>query len=422
MKNLPDERPPLEHPKRGVYLDGMWQEDKDPPQKLIWRLRSYVENLEFRPNNIKITKQGPALGGIIEWVIAAYKCAVFSDKIAFIENERESIDRVVKFKLMDLKEDEEDMWGYEESYRQQLEDLNNAEKRLDKCKKRIHKLEHIVSKIDLMREEAAIQSMLEEDDSVHVLGTCNVIFHQHIIENVEPEGLWNPDADVNQDSDDDTEEEDLVIKDVKTKKEEAEGGEQKKPDNQEGKDSSKGENIDSVDAHAVGVPAEGEAAGGGSDRGGDGGGGGSRGRGRGQEGTMVPKKLEKLKPKLPKNSKMLLKRGDKIELYSPTTRQVFPFTVSKVGEGEITVEQTVYMVTEKLVHIRMQVAEREPTHAEERSKDAHGSDGDTPGGEFDNTRGKMDNTNPLVLQDDEEILPVEVGEVEKEEAVLEEVE
>ena len=137
---------------------------------------------------------------------------------------------------------------------------------------------------------------------------------------------------------------------------------------------------------------------------------------------MVPKKLEKLKPKLPKNSKMLLKRGDKIELYSPTTRQVFPFTVSKVGEGEITVEQTVYMVTEKLVHIRMQVAEREPTHAEERSKDAHGSDGDTPGGEFDNTRGKMDNTNPLVLQDDEEILPVEVGEVEKEEAVLEEVE
>ena len=109
MKNLPDERPPLEHPKRGIYLDGKWQEDKDPPQKLIWRLRSYVENLEFRPNNIKITKQGPALGGIIEWVIAAYKCAVFSDKIAFIENERESIDRVVKFKLMDLKEKLKDL-------------------------------------------------------------------------------------------------------------------------------------------------------------------------------------------------------------------------------------------------------------------------------------------------------------------------
>ncbi len=299
-------------------------------------------------------------------MISAYKCAVFADKIAFIENEMESIERVVKFKLLDLKEDEEDMWGYEESYRQQLADLNDAEKRLAECDKRIHRLEHVVSKIELMREEAAIPSMLEEDDSVQVLGTCNVTFHQHVVENVEPEGLWNPNAEVNQDSEDETAENDIgeemsenLLENLK--KDGDENGEHGQPKGQEAKDGAEEETVDAVDTGDVAeeeitstsVAAEAKESA------------SAAFGGREQEGKGVLKKS-----KLTKKPKMLLKRGDKIELYSPTTRQVFPFTVSKVGEGEITVEQTVYMVTEKLVHIRMQGTELGPNRSKEENVDA----------------------------------------------------
>ena len=92
MKAKPDSRPPLEHPKKGILLNGKWVKEGTskfiPLAKGIWRLRTYVENLEFRPDNIKILKYGRGLGLIIEWIIASYKCASFVEQIIDVENER----------------------------------------------------------------------------------------------------------------------------------------------------------------------------------------------------------------------------------------------------------------------------------------------------------------------------------------------
>ena len=92
LKAKPDSRPPLEHPKKGILLNGKWVKEGTskfiPLAKGIWRLRTYVENLEFRPGNIKILKYGRGLGLIIEWMIASYKCASFVEQIIDVENER----------------------------------------------------------------------------------------------------------------------------------------------------------------------------------------------------------------------------------------------------------------------------------------------------------------------------------------------
>ena len=251
-----------------------------PTQKAIWRLRSYVENLEFRSNNIKITAKGNGLSCLIEWVIASYKCAVFANKVAPVSAEKARIADLVKYRMLDLKEEEEEMWNFEEAYRAQLAQLTDAEQALEDCKKRIRELQRVLDTIDLMREEARIPATLEDDVEVEILGTGNVTFHQHVIENVEPRAVWDPEAK--------TEEE--LAEEAKTEEEKQEDAEKAK-----------------------------------------------------MQGTDVGPKQ---KPNL------LVRAGDLIDLFSPTSRQVFPYTVVSVGEREITVKETVYMVSEKMVHIR----------------------------------------------------------------------
>ena len=68
LKPKPDSRPPLEHPTKGMLLDGKWIKNPEPPAKGIWRLRSYVENLEFRPGNLKLFKYGKGTRSKIEKV------------------------------------------------------------------------------------------------------------------------------------------------------------------------------------------------------------------------------------------------------------------------------------------------------------------------------------------------------------------
>ena len=172
------------------------------------------------------------------------------------------------------------MCNFEDAYRAQLAELTDAEQALEDCEKRIRELQRVLDTIDLMREEARIPPSLEDDLEVEILGTGNVLFHQHVIENVEPRAVWDPEA--------------------KTEEELAE--------------EAKTEEVKQEDAEKAKV-----------------------------QGTDLGPKT---KPNL------LVRAGDLIDLFSPTTRQVFPYTVVGVGEREITVKETVYMVSEKMVHIR----------------------------------------------------------------------
>ena len=51
--------------------------------------------------------------------------------------------------------------------------------------------------------------------------------------------------------------------------------------------------------------------------------------------------------------------GDLIDLYSPLTRQVFPYTIRSVSNdgtsGSVHLNEDIYMVTEKMIHIRKRI-------------------------------------------------------------------
>ena len=245
----PDSRPPLEDKKKGLLVNGKWIRNPEPPAKGIWRLRSYVENLEFRPKNLKVLKYGRGLGKIIEWVISSYKCACFVEQVIETENERLKLKSDVHYRTMELKEEEEEMWEYENNYRALSNDVVLAENKLDHAAQRLQQLQRVLDTVDRMRNTAAIPATLEDDVAVELLGTGNIAFHTRMIENVEPKTLWG-------------------------------GGD---PENEDG---------------------------------------------------------------------ITLKPGDFIDLYSPTSREVRPFTVRSVGNGEIHVNEEIYMVTEQMIHIR----------------------------------------------------------------------
>ena len=256
MKAKPDSRPPLEHPKKGILLNGKWVKEGTskfiPLAKGIWRLRTYVENLEFRPGNIKILKYGRGLGLIIEWMIASYKCASFVEQIIDVENERcvccfnfvvfffflfikkmcginfffpfflfsfflfllflwlvlllflflflffslfpfshsLKLEKIVHFREMELKEEEEEMWGHEENYRSLLADVVQSEEEVASTAKRTYELERVLEMVSEMRDRQMIPATLEDDVAVELLGTGNVHFHTRVIENVEPKTLW----------------------------------------------------------------------------------------------------------------------------------------------------------------------------------------------------------------------------------------
>ena len=51
--------------------------------------------------------------------------------------------------------------------------------------------------------------------------------------------------------------------------------------------------------------------------------------------------------------------GDLIDLYSPLTRQVFPYTIRSVSNdgtsGSVHLNEDIYMVTETMIHIRKRI-------------------------------------------------------------------
>ena len=61
-----------------MLLDGKWIKNPEPPAKGIWRLRSYVENLEFRPGNLKLFKYGKGtFKNWKSWEFSSYYCVIF---------------------------------------------------------------------------------------------------------------------------------------------------------------------------------------------------------------------------------------------------------------------------------------------------------------------------------------------------------
>ena len=249
LKPKPDSRPPLEHHRKGMLVDGTWIKDPAPPAKGIWRLRTYIENLEFRCSNIKITKYGKALGSIIEWIIASYKCACFVDQMLAVENERIRIREKIHYLAMELVEEEEEMWEFEENYRSLSKEVSDSEQSVQQGEHRLRELNNVLKTIDTMRNERKIPPTIRDDEDITILGTGSIQYHTNVIENVEPKTLWG-------------------------------GGHSTEEDG------------------------------------------------------------------------IALKYDDVIHLYSPTTRQVFKFTVDTVGNGEITVKEDILMVTEKNIHIR----------------------------------------------------------------------
>jgi hypothetical protein len=186
----PDSRQPFEHHKKGILIDGEWIKNPQPPSKGIWKLRSYVENLEFRPNNIKILKYGLGLGLIIEWVISSYKCACYVDEMIDIEHERNRLRDKIYYLKMELTEEEEEMWEFDENYRSLLKDVIDMENNVMKNEKKIRELNNVLNTIHTMRNEKMIPATLEDDVEVVLLGTGCIQYHTKIIENVEPKTLW----------------------------------------------------------------------------------------------------------------------------------------------------------------------------------------------------------------------------------------
>ena len=84
------------------------------------------------------------LGKIIEWIISSYKCACFVERIIDIENERLSLISDIGYKMIELKEEESEMWEYEETYRSLTKEVVDAETRLEKANSRLNKLQRVL--------------------------------------------------------------------------------------------------------------------------------------------------------------------------------------------------------------------------------------------------------------------------------------
>ena len=100
------------------------------------------------------------------------------------------LEKIVHFREMELKEEEEDMWGHEENYRSLLGDVIQSEGEVASAAKRTYELERVLEMVSEMRDRQMIPATLEDDVAVELLGTGNVHFHARVIENVEPKTLW----------------------------------------------------------------------------------------------------------------------------------------------------------------------------------------------------------------------------------------
>ena len=132
------------------------QGEKGATFRSVWLLKPYVENIEFRSDNSKLEMVADALCAITEWVIAAYKCAVYAIPVMKHRKIIKKLEHEAFYLKKDLSEEELELGHLRREYEQAFNDYNTAETKHTQLKLGVEKLENTIRVIHRMRKSERI--------------------------------------------------------------------------------------------------------------------------------------------------------------------------------------------------------------------------------------------------------------------------
>eukprot|EP00944_MAST-04C_sp_MAST-4C-sp1_P012795 g12795.t1 len=132
------------------------QGEKGATFRSVWLLKPYVENIEFRSDNSKLEMVADALCAITEWVIAAYKCAVYAIPVMKHRKIIKKLEREAFYMKKDITEEELELTHLKREYEQAFNDYNAADTKYTRLKLGVEKLESTIRVIHRMRKSKRI--------------------------------------------------------------------------------------------------------------------------------------------------------------------------------------------------------------------------------------------------------------------------
>ena len=132
------------------------QGEKGATFRSVWLLRPYVENIEFRADNAKLEMVADALCALTEWVIAAYKCAVYAIPIMKHRKIIKDLEREIFYLGKDLTEEEMELSHLKSEYEQAFNDYSEANTEHTHLSQEVEKMENTIRVIHRMRETKRI--------------------------------------------------------------------------------------------------------------------------------------------------------------------------------------------------------------------------------------------------------------------------
>jgi hypothetical protein len=137
---------------RGEFVKGK----QNSQFQSVWLLRPYVENIEFRADSAKFEEVADCLCALVEWVIAAYKCAIYALPIVKHRDEIRAINVRLGLILRDLDDELLDLKHVQKEYDDALIGFNNAKKEFAIRKRRKNDLIEKIHVIQKMKETGQV--------------------------------------------------------------------------------------------------------------------------------------------------------------------------------------------------------------------------------------------------------------------------
>jgi hypothetical protein len=152
--------------KRGEFkyydLNKKRGESKDNKYQNVWKLRPYVENIEFRADNAKFDAVADCLCALVEWVLASYKCAVYALPIMKHREQIHKLEVNLNLVIKDLKEELSEVAILQKEYDNALKSFDAAQSEYTLRRKRKNDLIEKLRVVNLMKECGKIPNIARD--------------------------------------------------------------------------------------------------------------------------------------------------------------------------------------------------------------------------------------------------------------------